>query len=178
MRSFILILVYYENKNCLYIFILFSTLFILICVKSNKNTNLIARHKIVSLFGWFSFDIMTSTSHFILQSAKILLVPQKCKIIIVLSNCYFPQYCNTRLLTIAPCIVITLDIVCFFLAQVLCSFLDLRGDNKKFSVIIERATTMAVTICKAIWKRGNHTKPIKKWSTVVKSNNFCERKEL
>ena len=134
----------------------------------------------MSLFGWFSFDILTSIRHFILQSAKILLVPPKCKTITVLSNCYFPQYCNSNsgLSSIAPCIVITLDIVCFFLAQVLCFFLDLRGDNKKFSVIIERATTMAVTICKAIWKRGNHTKPIKKWSTVVKSNNFCERKEL
>ena len=48
-----------------------------------------------------------------IQSAKILLVPPKCKIIMVLSDYPFFQYCDSNVDFIAPCIVITLNLFYF-----------------------------------------------------------------
>ena len=49
-----------------------------------------------------------------IQSAKILLLPPKCEIIMVPHNHSFFQYCdsNIGLFSIAPCKVITLNLLC------------------------------------------------------------------
>ena len=61
-----------------------------------------------------------------LQSAKILLLPQQFEIIMLSSNHLFFQYCdsNIGLFSIAPCKVITLNRLASFFVSVLCFFFN------------------------------------------------------
>ena len=113
---------------------------------------------------------MNISSVWFVQSAKILLLPPKYEIIMVLSNHSYFQYCdsNIKLIFIPPCKVITLNPLCslFGISSLLLiwwlsfnyrdsfrSFSVLKAIAKRLSLLFanafkerKRATTIAVAI--------------------------------
>ena len=120
------------------------------------------------------------------------MIPLKCKIIVVLFNCLFFQYCyrNIGLLFIAPCKVIALYLLGFFCIFfwffLHISFYSYRSPNYRkgdihksllYFLLLPVGAEKSDNFCyRKSWKsnnfmgidRGKKPKPIKKWSNEIK----------
>ena len=132
-----------------------------------------------------------------IQCTKILLVPSKFDLIMLITNYLVLQYCysNIELFLIAPCNVIAINLLCliFCLISLLVSFfslptftiaivdalLTLKVDSGNFSVTILLSPSRAKETNNFMGsKREKNNEPIYKTDTkVIQSDLFCYRKD-